>query len=566
MSKICNIDFSQSLNLYVHIPIITILLFLWMVVFLSNSKKPVNKSLSFFILILVFWVLNDLLQWMTFDESSILFFSRLSILGSLSVLFFLFFTYDFSNKYITVRKKIVFSLPFLPIVIFIFSNFNASINQNGNCDISLGLLYIYLVAIIMFFASWSVKNLFFIYKKDNQDEQVKNQIKIITIGFISAIIWVIIVLGLTNFSLFVNYSKGDVISLFIPVGMLFLVSFTVYAITKYQLLNTKVILAQAVVVTLWVLLGSQLLFVEVSINFILTLLALAIAIVLGIILIRSVKNEVKRKEELQYMSDRLAQSNDKLRALDNAKSEFISIASHQLRTPLTAIKGFISLLTEGTYGDIPKNQMDVLSKIYISNERLITLVEDLLNISRIESGRMEFRFEPCQLADLCKELLDTFSFRIKNAGLYIDFKTSGQPLPEVFVDSSKIREVLSNLIDNAIKYTTKGGITVRLERIFPGDSVLEKINEKGAARVIVSDTGMGVPAEEMPYLFSKFSRGKDTNRLSVGGTGLGLYVGRSMVEANGGKIWVESEGAGKGSRFIVELPVEQNAENLSRWN
>jgi signal transduction histidine kinase len=163
-------------------------------------------------------------------------------------------------------------------------------------------------------------------------------------------------------------------------------------------------------------------------------------------------------------------------------------------------------------------------------------------------------------------LIDTFSFKVRDAKLYLDFKKPEYSLPEVFVDAGKVREVLSNLIDNAIKYTPKGGVTVRLERVFAPDAKIENLNERGAVRIIVADTGIGVPAEEVPYLFSKFSRGKDTSRLNTGGTGLGLYVGKSMIEANGGKVWVESEGTDKGSRFIIEVPVEQTQENLTRWS
>ncbi len=192
-------------------------------------------------------------------------------------------------------------------------------------------------------------------------------------------------------------------------------------------------------------------------------------------------------------------------------------------------------------------------------------MEDLLNISRIESGRMEFKFAPVQMTNVCQELVDTFTMRAKNAGLYLDYKAPASPLPEVMVDGGKVREVVSNLIDNAVKYTPKGGVSIRLEKVMAPNLKIQDVNGKGAVRVVISDTGVGIPKSELPYLFSKFSRGKDTTRLNTGGTGLGLYVGRSMIETNGGQIWAESEGTGKGSRFIVEVPVEQTPENLAKW-
>ncbi|KKQ00716.1 MAG: Multi-sensor signal transduction histidine kinase [Candidatus Moranbacteria bacterium GW2011_GWD1_36_198] len=280
-------------------------------------------------------------------------------------------------------------------------------------------------------------------------------------------------------------------------------------------------------------------------------------------LVRSVEVEIERKEELQEMATRLAQANDQLRTLDNAKTEFISIASHQLRTPITAIKGFSSLLLEGSYGEVSESVHSALEKVYSSAERLVDLVEDLLNVSRIESGRMQFTFEKASVEKLIKELYDNFILIAKNKKFYLDIKLPENPLPEIVMDYSKIRELVSNFIDNALKYTEKGGATVKAELREEGVVVDEngfvvgKKSEFGKViRITVSDTGIGIPKEEIPYLFKKFSRGKDVSRLHVGGTGLGLYVGKAIAETHHGQVWVESDGAGKGSRFIIEIPVE----------
>ncbi len=271
---------------------------------------------------------------------------------------------------------------------------------------------------------------------------------------------------------------------------------------------------------------------------------------------QKMEKEVKRATEelsinnkrLQMMADRMAVANDQLRKLDNAKSEFISIASHQLRTPLTAIKGFISLLLEGSYGEISKDVRETLNKVYLSNERLIGLVEDLLNISRIESGRIEYKFEKIKLEDVCQEIMDTFVIRAKEKHLKIELKLPENPLPKILTDKKKIREVISNLVDNALKYTPKGWVKVTLLQ------VADKV------QIRVSDTGIGIPAEEIPHLFAKFSRGKDISRINTGGTGLGLYVGKKMVESLHGKIWVESKGVNLGSVFIIEIPIETKEE------
>ncbi len=261
--------------------------------------------------------------------------------------------------------------------------------------------------------------------------------------------------------------------------------------------------------------------------------------------IRSLVDVVSVGVDKTLLYEKIKSANENLRKLDVAKSEFISIASHQLRTPLTAIKGFISLILEGTYGPPPPKIEDALNKVYASNERLIQLVEDLLNLSRIESGRLEYKIEPAHIEDLLNELYATFQIITKKKGLELNLRLPATPLPTVSVDFFKLREVISNVIDNAIKYTKEGSVTIKAGLT----------EDQTKVRVSVKDTGIGVPLDEMGNLFQKFSRGKDTTRLHANGTGLGLYVGKQMLEAMGGRVWVESEGEGKGSTFFVEVNV-----------
>jgi signal transduction histidine kinase len=325
-------------------------------------------------------------------------------------------------------------------------------------------------------------------------------------------------------------------------GMTIFMAFLAYLIVQYEAFNTKLLGTQALVVALILLIGSQFFFVKTKIGFALAAVTFTLVVIAGIMLIRLFKRDEERKQQLQYMADSLAVANDQLRKLDNAKSEFISIASHQLRTPLTAIKGYISLLMEGSYGKVDPSVFDVLNKVYTSNERLIQLVENLLNISRMESGRMQYHFEPTQIEEIIRDLYDTFVIVAKNKKLFIKIDLPDRPLPKLMLDSQKMHEVLSNLIDNGLKYTQEGGVTLTAEE------------DKDVVRVTVADTGIGIPATEIPHLFTKFSRGKDVSRLHANGTGLGLYVVKNIIEAHHGKIWIESEGEGNGSRFIIELP------------
>lgn len=260
---------------------------------------------------------------------------------------------------------------------------------------------------------------------------------------------------------------------------------------------------------------------------------------------------VKLQKEVEKATKDLVQANVELKKLDEAKSEFISIASHQLRTPLTVIKGYVSMMIDGDFGEINLTVDENLHKVYESNERLIRLVEDLLNVSRIESGRLQFNYEPSTLTEVVDSVMEEMQGPASKKKLYLEYKKPTAALPSQLLDKDKLRQVIINMIDNAIKYTKTGGVTVKIDLT----------DDKKAVNFCVSDTGMGIRAEDLPNLFKKFSRGTGTSLIHTEGTGLGLYVGRMMVEAHQGKIWAESTGEGRGSKFCFSLPLGIKLEN-----
>lgn len=253
---------------------------------------------------------------------------------------------------------------------------------------------------------------------------------------------------------------------------------------------------------------------------------------------------IKLEKEVEKATRDLRKANAQLKKLDAAKSEFISIASHQLRTPLTVIKGYISMMLEGNFGPLSKMEEESLHKVFESNERLIQLVENLLNISRIESGRLQFNYQDTDLNKMVESVMEELEANAKKKGLILQYKSPAKPVSVLKLDDEKIRQVVMNLIDNAIKYTKQGSVTVKLEQ--DGDKI----------KFCVADSGMGIRPEDMGNLFKKFSRGTGTSLIHTEGTGLGLYVARMMIEAHKGKIWAESDGEGKGSKFCFELPTK----------
>lgn len=254
---------------------------------------------------------------------------------------------------------------------------------------------------------------------------------------------------------------------------------------------------------------------------------------------------IKLEEEVKKATTDLQAANEQLKKLDAAKSEFISIASHQLRTPLTIIKGYVSMLLENNFGDLLPAIKDPLTKVFVSNERLIRLVENLLNISRIESGRIQYNIDPTDLVPIAASVVEELQPNAvrKKLSLLHENKVANSPEVLVNADKDKIREVMMNLTDNAIKYSREGSVKVTTSLV------------DGNLRFCVQDTGIGISEKNMQLLFKKFSRVQGTSVLHTEGTGLGLYVAKQIVEYQHGRIWAESDGEGKGSRFIFELPV-----------
>lgn len=243
-------------------------------------------------------------------------------------------------------------------------------------------------------------------------------------------------------------------------------------------------------------------------------------------------------------SERLKQANIRLKELDSLKTEFLSIASHQLRTPLSVNKGYLSMVLDGSYGNVNKKISGVVSKIMNSNESLVQLVNHLLNVTRIESGRIQLIIEPVDLYAITNDIIDFLSLKAKEKGLTLAFDTA----PGHYVvqaDKEKLKEVVTNLVENAIKYTERGEVHVSLAR------------EQGLVRFTVTDTGIGMTQEDISHLFEKFSRGKQGQLHQISGTGLGLFVCKKLVELMHGGIEASSGGPDKGSTMSFWLPTAE---------
>jgi len=272
-------------------------------------------------------------------------------------------------------------------------------------------------------------------------------------------------------------------------------------------------------------------------------LAILLILVLSAVIATELNRSRKAVANLASMKKKFDSMNAKFAFLEESKSNFVSAASHQLREPLASTKGYVSLFLEGTFGKISPKLKGILEKVYISNERLIILIENLLDISHLEEGRMEFNFSKKNLNRIVKGSVENLTIQAKNKNIYLKFVPNKRKLPHLWVDKDKIREVMIDLIDNAVKYTRRGGVTVQIKR--RGNKVL----------IITRDTGIGLKKREAAELFKKFSRCSESVKMNATGVGLALFTARKVVAAHKGEIYVESKGKGKGSTFTIELPL-----------
>lgn len=264
-----------------------------------------------------------------------------------------------------------------------------------------------------------------------------------------------------------------------------------------------------------------------------------------------------REHLLEQISSQLKNANEKLKALDKLKNEFVSVASHELRTPMTSIKSYLWMALKGKGGDLTEKQRYYIERSYNSVERLVRLVNDMLDISRIESGNIKLEFQQVDIVGLTHEVVDEFLPRANELGVTITVQEDNTP-QKALADPDKIKQVLFNLIGNSLKFTPRGGVIS-----------IKFVHKDEFIEIRVRDTGSGIASEDVEKLFQKFGLlpgSYITNQTTIGGTGLGLYICRSIIELHQGTIRADSPGLGKGSTFIFTLKVfkEEDLEEFKK--
>lgn len=518
-------------------------------IFLNNRKSATNRAFLLFSIVSVLWSVVNYVQyqirtpWLSF-----LIIRTVLFLGVWHSFSFFQFAYVFPKE--EQQPKPWYKFIYLPLAVlasyftlftsFVISQIAAMTGDGTIESISVGPLIPFVAALILFSVVGGIVLL--IWKTVKAPREQKRQFSFVLWGMLATFA----LLMAFNFILPAFFG----ISNFISLGAIFLLPFvaaTYYAISRYHLLNMKVISTE---VLAFVLSAATLLEIIVSgsvLELIMRIGIFVLVLAFSFFLIRSVRREVEQREELEVLAKQLKDANLQLDELSHFKSQLLSLASHQIRSPLAAIKGFLSLILDGSYGAVDDRAKEALGKVGRSADELIDLINTLLDVRKVEEGRMEYQFAKTDLTKMVSDVVDLMRPVAEAKKLGFTFAPPGR---EIFVnaDGEKFKQVLQNLVDNAIKYTPSGTVKVELK-----EDAAQDPKQWRTATVSVSDSGYGIAAELLPHLFEEFIRDERVKK-EVRGTGLGLFIARKIAEAHGGKIWAESAGEGKGSTFRVSLP------------
>jgi len=533
-------------------------LFLGFFVYFKAKKKELLVKLflaitaSFFLysfFVLVTWV-NFFSNYVVISWVYSVFFNYLLV-----IFIFLFFE-AFIDKLTFFSKKrlwpMIFSLPLLPLWV---SNYFVISLEAVNCNVIENRLYLFyeyffelfIIGYILFRGISECRN--------NKGQLFRKKIALLLFGISSFLIPYFFFCALASYFF---YSGETVLYEVEPYGILgypiFLVSI-VYLIVKYKLFNIKIHEGQALVFGLFFLVGAQLFYMRNSGDQVIVIITLVIAFIIGFFLIRSIRREEeKKRKELEGV-------NRELLKLDQTKSEFINIASHQLRTPVTVIRGVASLIMSGKMEKLSeKEKSQFYESVWNKSNKLEEIIKDILNAASLSNKKYVLsknHTEEVDLSELISQIVNDFRSESERKGIIIDYDKKKTGEFSVRGNKTDLKEVFNNIINNALKYTPS---------IEDGDIFEDSKKKRGNIKIIfsreenkilisVKDNGIGIPKNEISYLFEKFYRASNAKRLYTDGSGLGLFIVREIIDGHRGEIWFESE-INKGTTAFVKLPIK----------
>lgn len=554
--------FETNKFLVILINIIAVWLGIW--VYASNKAEKINKTFSYTIALMLICVdfayLARFIYFGLYIDSSEIYLSFffLKIAWFATPLFFLalyILTIQLIGKE-TQYRMLTYAVAPIVMANSLITGFTDSVVQKVNFGYDfLEIVYgdgmqsfmIILIFLIIITLSALLKEYFAVSLKE------KGKIEYLLAGLI--IFYSSIIIFNIAFPVF----TGEVRYYFVGYySSIILIAFIAYAIVNKNLFNIKIILTALLVSYISIILALDILAFTQSFSLKLFKgISLLIFIYLGRKLINDVLQEEERLKKKEKLARDLETANTHLKDLMNMKASFLHIVSHQLRTPLTAMRGFISMWREGDFNSYSAQKMSIIKERIANNaERLNNLVNDMV-VAMESEGNLELTFAKISLTELIKNNIEFLKSNYEKKKLYIEFeKEIGYPR-DIEADPKYLNNAIMNLIDNAEKYTAQGGLKIKIA--YGPDNVVATF----------TDTGVGISASDRKNLFHKFSRGADSGRINPNGSGLGLFIIKEIIEKHRGKIELLSEGTGKGTTFKITLPLKQQktpTDHLSKEN
>jgi signal transduction histidine kinase len=495
-----NLSVFYSIDFYIVSALINFItsLILGILIYLENRKENINQVFTLFAFSVSVWSLGYVFWQISSSAEDALFWSRFFMGAAIfTAPTYFHFVYSFIKKYYPISRKIFywiygvatlfFVVDFLPTTKDLFVSkvepelFFSFWPKPG------GLYHIFLflwISCLVYAAYILVKT----YRKV-KIPVLKRQLSFILVAMIIAF-----VSGSTNYFLW----YGIPILPFANICVSLYVLILGYAVLKHNLFNIKAVATDFLVIIQILILLIRAVLTEGTTEKIINFSILGVSIVIGAFLIRAIEGEIKSRNKIEELASHLEEANEKLKSLDKLKSEFVSLASHQLRSPLTVIKGYASTLTDGIVGDLTDKQKEIVRHIYAAAQGLASVVEDFLNVTKIEQGGMKYVFAPTDVKAIFLDLASDMKIAAEDRHLTFTSEIDESQSFMANADGTKIKQVFLNLVDNSIKYTKEGFVKVKIVRD----------TEKRTMTFSVSDSGVGISPETKEKLFTKFGRGE----------------------------------------------------------
>jgi len=542
----------MTLELGITLLILVSILALGLLVYFNNKNSSTNRWFAATTFMMTVWMASNFLENYLSSFNLASFFLRLDFASAaILVCFWIFFCLNFPQpeNFLSIKKKFVFILSAIFFAILSFSDLIIkNINIDNRISFDVGILFALYAFFIVINIFGGYGYLIWKYRKYNSIEIQRTQILYVLLGFL--------IFG----------SVATVTNLFLqsmlPVALfrmgiysaIFVAGFTAYAIVKKKLFGIKVVLTALLVVVIASLLMVDTLLLTKNLSLqIFKGVGVVLFMIFGYALIKSVIKEIEQKEKMRGMAIEIdkayrveKKANEELTELDKVKNQFLMQTQHDLRSPLGVIRGYCDLLISGTMGKQSAKTIDVLQRIQMVAEDKIRDVNNFLDVAQFRLGKGVVSLKPgVGLVALINEVINAEKLKARQNSIYLKFETAESEVL-ISADREKLKASIFNIVDNAIKYTKSGGVSVGLQ---------PDIHNRKNVLITIKDTGIGIPKDKLATMFEgQFMRTAQAQKTAEG-KGIGLYLSGQIIKMHNGKVWVESEGEGKGSAFYIELPL-----------